>query len=176
MLLQVKHPIIRWRGKKPIELWMTSNLLKENNPNTLSVILAFAILANDAASTKLLIEKGADIHCPCYDEKSPYQLSFECDSDEVREIILDAYKAVQIGQLLGKPHLKPGSLIYRSAKAASEQVLEINCNTGVAFFKNIPKKLEAQFNDDYQKVIIAASKNADEIELECDPINLVKNS
>lgn len=162
-------------GTLPIKQWIKSNLPGEKNQNILSVILAFAILANDPDSTKLLIEKGADIHLECYDGKSPYQLSFECslnlepNANEVKEIIIDAHKAAHVGRIVGKPNLKPSSLLFMSAKAASKNVLEISSTTNIGFFKNIPERLAKEFaKNDYQKIIIAASEYADMANLESD--------
>lgn len=74
------------------------------------------------------------------------------------------YKASAIGHILGRPKLKPDSLIYISAKAAAKHFLKVNEKNNIGFFQNIPENII--LDEKMQKVIITASEYSDNIELE----------
>ncbi len=154
-----------FNGDKPILSWIKKNLATERNPNCLSIMLAFSILSKDLLCAKLLIEKGADIYAEIFDGKSSWQLSQECDCEKIQEVIYDTAKALKIGQqILSKADLKPGSLLFISAKIASKHILQVN--NGAAFFKNIPEKLDSRFTETYQKIIVEASDHSNDIVFE----------
>ena len=161
---ELLHITDKFSCRKPIEEWVKKNLPHEKNANTLSIILAFAILAEDARSVSLLIQYGVDIHAVVYNEMSAYQLSQMCANNSIKETLADEHKASAISLILGLPKLKPDSLIYISAKAAAKHFLKVNEKNNIGFFQNIPENLI--IDEKIQKVIITASEFADDIELE----------
>lgn len=79
------HITNQFSFRKPIEEWINKNLSHEKNANTLSIILAFAILAEDVKSVSCLIKHDADIHAVVYNEISPYQLSQMCANSSIKK-------------------------------------------------------------------------------------------
>jgi len=152
-LLKTKNSL----GNTPLQA-IKPRIMNETNENIRSLMLAFAILAEDLNIVKLLIQRNVDVYLPIFDGKSPYQLAKESSSSEIKMALKHVKQARNIGIILGKPNLQSTSLLFFAAKEASKHLIA-GVENGEAYFHNIPKHLEIKFTEDYQKVLIAAYDN-----------------